>query len=52
MSEDARDQVTGTGPSSLQQDSDRWMKSYTYLRTVMVGLLVALAVAVFYETER
>src|SRR5262249_28989449 len=38
--------------SSQQQDSDTWVKSYRYLRTAMVGLLVGLGVAVFYQTWR
>jgi hypothetical protein len=52
MSGDVRDQITGIGPSSRPQDTERWVKSYTYLRTAMVALLIALGVAVFYETRR
>lgn len=31
------------------QDNDTWVKSYCYVRTAMVGLLIGLGVAVFYQ---
>jgi hypothetical protein len=41
------------GPApAMQQDSDVWVKSYCYVRTAMVGLLVGLGVAVLYQTWR
>jgi hypothetical protein len=42
----------GSELSSQQQGSDKLAKTYTYLRTAMVALLVALGVAVFYQTAR
>jgi hypothetical protein len=36
--------------ASAQRDSDAWVKSYRYLRTAMVGLLLGLAAAVFFQT--
>jgi hypothetical protein len=33
-------------------DSDTWVKSYTYLRTAMVALLIGLAAAVVWQTGR
>ena len=55
MSGDVRDGVTGSRgelAAATQRPTDRWVKSYTYLRTAMVGLLVGLGVAVFYQTGR
>lgn len=51
MSSDARAPVTDRPAATLQQD-DIWVKSYTYLRTAMVALLISLAAAVFYQTVR
>jgi hypothetical protein len=39
-------------PGGQQQDSDILAKSYRYLRTAMVGLLVCLAAAVVYQSWR
>ncbi|GIF46032.1 hypothetical protein DFJ67_5463 [Asanoa ferruginea] len=36
----------------MSSEDDRLVKSYTYLRTAMVALLVGLAVAVFWQTAR
>src|SRR5262245_15979308 len=55
MAEDVRDQLrvspSRVGGAALGTD-DTWMKSYRYLRTAIVGLLVALGVAVGYQTWR
>jgi hypothetical protein len=51
MSSDARAPAT-SGPVATQPQDDTWVKSYTYLRTAMVGLLIGLAAAVFYQTFR
>ena len=52
MSGDVRDRVAEIGPSPRSQDNQRWVKTYTYLRTTIVALLIALGVAVFYESGR
>ena len=52
MSGDVRDRVAEIGPSPRPQDNQRWVKTYTYLRTTIVALLIALGVAVFYESGR
>jgi hypothetical protein len=54
MSGDLRDRVTDRQDefATAQQHSDTWVKSYRYLRMAMVGLLIALGVAVFYQTWR
>lgn len=61
MSEDVRDGVTESRAETTAETdtamatpdfSDTWVKTYTYLRTAIVGLLVALGVAVFYQTGR
>jgi hypothetical protein len=44
--------VRGESEAATQRDNDTWVKSYTYLRTAMVALLVGLAAAVFYQTGR
>lgn len=49
---DIDDRVMETESRSRQQDNDTWVKSYTYLRTAMVGLLVGLGVAVGFQTWR
>ena len=35
-----------------QRQRETWVKSYSYLRTAMVALLIALGVAVFYQTAQ
>jgi hypothetical protein len=55
MAGDVRDQATvgrAEPAAATRRDSDTWVKSYRYLRTAMVGLLVALGVAVGYQTWR
>jgi hypothetical protein len=37
-------------PANIRDLRDTWAKSYSYLRTAMVCLLVGLGVAVFYQT--
>jgi hypothetical protein len=51
MSSDVGDRVAGTEPAWLR-DGDVWARTYTYLRTAIVGLLVGLGVAVFYQAFR
>jgi hypothetical protein len=41
-----------TFPTVTPRQSDTWVKSYRYLRLTMVGLLLALAAAVVYQTYR
>lgn len=56
MSEDVREQLTGRqvafAAAPTQPSSDTWVKSYRYLRTAIVGLLIGLGVAVLYQTWR
>jgi hypothetical protein len=55
MSDDVRDEVMearAAFAAGRQQGSDTWEKSYTYLRTAMVALLVGLGAAVGYQTWR
>jgi uncharacterized membrane protein len=55
MAGDVRDQVTAGGvqfAAQTQRHDDTWLKSYRYLRTAIVGLLVGLGVAVGYQTWR
>jgi hypothetical protein len=55
MAEDVRDRLTedrGASPAGAQRDSDTWAKSYRYLRTAMVALLLGLGAAVGYQTWR
>jgi NO-binding membrane sensor protein with MHYT domain len=55
MSEDVLNQLV-PGPvepaTQARQDSDTWVKSYCYVRTAMVGLLLGLGVAVLFQTSR
>ena len=57
MAGDVRDEVTArrvgfAAAPPRRQDDDTWLKSYRYLRMAIVGLLVALGVAVGYQTWR
>jgi hypothetical protein len=54
MAEDVREQVSVGRQSAAATPSpdDTWVKSYRYLRTAMVGLLIALGVSVGYQTWR
>ncbi|MGH3727169.1 MAG: hypothetical protein ACRDTU_00265 [Micromonosporaceae bacterium] len=54
MSGDVREAVpAGQANSSTEAQlyNDIWVKSYSYLRTAMVALLVGLGAAVFYQTS-
>jgi hypothetical protein len=44
--------VTAEKVQAAERHDDTWVKSYRYLRTAMVGLLVGLGVAVGYQTWR
>ena len=49
MTEAARGEASDVAD---QLPRETWVKSYSYLRTAMVALLIALGVAVFYQTSQ